>query len=165
MEQNIELVIRHKFWEFFSLAEMNQNEWEALCDRCGRCCLHKLEDEETGEVYTTSVACRLFDNHNCCCLNYSQRVKLVPACKPLSSEVIDLFIYLPKTCAYRLLSEGRHLEWWHPLISGDSETVHEAGISIKGKAISENQVDLDKLEDFVEEHHQTATAAPYLKVT
>ncbi|MBN2809818.1 MAG: YcgN family cysteine cluster protein [Deltaproteobacteria bacterium] len=151
MEQKDQSQIRHKFWESISLREMNQNEWEALCDRCGQCCLHKLEDEETGEVYTTRVVCRLFDNHKCCCRNYAQRAQLVPACKPLSCEATDVFFYLPETCAYRILSEGRLLAWWHPLISGNQSTVHEAGISIKDKAISENLVNMDHLEDFVDE--------------
>jgi len=151
MKQEVEPGIRHKFWELLSLEEMNQKEWDALCDRCGKCCLHKLEDEETGKVYTTRVVCRLFDIQKCCCINYSQRTKLVPTCKVISPETTDVFFYLPTTCAYRLLSEGRQLEWWHPLISGNMETVHEAGISIKEKAVPENMVNLDQLESFIEE--------------
>jgi len=135
------------FWEDKSLSEMNKEEWESLCDGCAKCCLHKLEDEETGEVHYTSVVCRYLDEHRCQCTSYKDRHDLVPDCVWLTPETSSSFKWLPTTCAYRLLAEGKPLYPWHPLISGYRESVVEAGISVKGKCISESHVHPDSFEE------------------
>ena len=127
------------FWKTKSLAEMNREEWESLCDHCGKCCLHKLEDEETGEVYYCNVVCHLFDLQRCTCTEYADRAVRVPECAVLSVENIPRFGWMPKTCAYRLLSEGRPLPDWHPLVSGDPESVHLAGHSVRGRVVKEDE--------------------------
>lgn len=116
---------------------MTKAEWESLCDGCGRCCLNKLEDVETGAIEHTNVACRLLDGTACRCTRYATRHRLVPDCVVLTPDNVDDLGWLPPTCGYRLLSEGRNLYWWHPLVSGDPETVHEAGISVRGRSVSE----------------------------
>jgi len=117
---------------------MSQAEWESLCDGCGRCCLVKLEDEETGDIALTDIACRLLDNQRCKCKKYDTRHEIVPDCVRLTPKNISQLKWMPKSCAYRLLAEGKDLAWWHPLISGNKETVHQAGISIQGKTVSED---------------------------
>ena len=117
---------------------MSQDEWESLCDGCGRCCLVKLEDEETGDIALTDIACRLLDNQRCKCKQYDTRHEIVPDCVRLTPKNISQLKWMPKSCAYRLLAEGKDLAWWHPLISGNKETVHQAGISIQGKTVSED---------------------------
>lgn len=119
---------------------MSPAEWESLCDGCGRCCLHKLEDEETGELWFTDVACRLLDLGSCRCSNYEHRRRQVPDCVRLSPDTVEDLSWLPSTCAYRLLSEGNPLAWWHPLISGDPDTIHEAGISVRGRVVTETRI-------------------------
>jgi uncharacterized cysteine cluster protein YcgN (CxxCxxCC family) len=136
---------RSRFWEEKSLREMSPEEWEALCDGCARCCLHKLEDSDTGEVHYTDVSCRLLDTHSCRCTRYRERLKLVPDCVKLRPDNLDSFVWMPDTCAYRLLYEGKPLEPWHPLVSNDPESVHTAGISVRGKVVSERFVDADDL--------------------
>lgn len=132
--------ISKPFWETKPLAEMSREEWESLCDGCGRCCLVKLEDEETLEVHYSMASCALLDLKTCQCVDYANRTARVPDCLPLKpSEISDLG-WLPPTCAYRRLSEGRELSWWHPLISGTTETVHEAGVSVRGKVVSEELI-------------------------
>ena len=126
------------FWQTKTLAQMSQAEWESLCDGCGRCCLVKLEDEETGDIALTDIACRLLDNQRCKCKQYDTRHEIVPDCMRLTPKNISQLKWMPKSCAYRLLAEGKDLAWWHPLISGDKETVHQAGISIQGKTVSED---------------------------
>jgi len=122
------------FWQVKSLAEMSRAEWESLCDGCGRCCLHKIEDEDTGAIYATSVACILLDDQSCRCRHYAERQQWVPDCIRLSSAgQIAALPWLPRDCAYRLLAEGKKLKWWHYLVSGSRETVHKAGISARGK--------------------------------
>jgi uncharacterized protein len=138
-----------KFWEQKSLAEMTAAEWEALCDGCGRCCLKKLEDEHTGEIAYTDVACRLLDVDRCRCTRYCARTELVADCVSLTPSAVEAFDWLPKTCAYRLIAEGKPLEWWHPLVSGDPTSVHRAGISIRGRAVSERNVHPDEIEERV----------------
>jgi len=138
-----------RFWETKTLADMSRDEWEALCDGCGRCCLVKLEDAEDGEIYFTDVACRLLDCNSCRCTNYPERQAHVPDCIELTIETLAKIPWLPKTCAYQLLSEGGKLYPWHPLVSGNPDSVHRAGISVRGVVISETKVKPDDLEDHV----------------
>jgi hypothetical protein len=139
-----------RFWEKKPLKELSQTEWEALCDGCGKCCLNKLEDEDTGEVALTRVACRLLDDATCLCSQYPIRKQFVPDCISLTAASIgDHMYWLPQTCAYRLLSEGRPLYDWHPLISGTAETVHRAGVSVRGMTYSEFDVADDDWEDHI----------------
>jgi uncharacterized protein len=126
------------FWRRKRLDEMTGAEWESLCDGCARCCLLKLEDADTGEIAYTDIACRLLDARACRCTNYRNRQKHVPDCIRLQPSKIGEMGWLPSTCAYRLVAEGRDLHWWHPLVSGDPATVHEAGISVRGRVVPEN---------------------------
>lgn len=134
-----------KFWEVKSLAEMNQEEWESLCDGCGRCCLNKLEDEDTGEIYFTNVACKLFDIEKCSCTDYANRKNSMPDCMILSFDNKDALEVMPSTCAYSLLYQGKSLPEWHPLITGNKESVVTAGINVSGKVISEEYVHYEEL--------------------
>lgn len=121
------------FWRTKTLEQLNRREWESLCDGCGQCCLHKLLDDDTDDIYWTSVACTLLDPDTGHCCDYPNRKKTVPDCVFLTPEIVDEVAWLPVTCAYRLVAEGSDLYWWHPLVSGTQETVHEAGISVRGK--------------------------------
>ena len=141
--------INEHFWETKTLAELTPEEWEALCDGCGKCCLHKIQDIDTDEVFYTNVACRLLDLSTCRCKDYSNRSKLVPDCLRLSADLVDELSWLPESCAYRRIAEGRGLAWWHPLLSGDPSTVRQVGVAVCGKAVPEQDVDLDDLEDMV----------------
>jgi uncharacterized cysteine cluster protein YcgN (CxxCxxCC family) len=128
------------FWKTKTLAEMTPQEWESLCDGCGRCCLVKLEDEDTGKIHFTDVACKLFDSRTCRCKDYANRTKRVHDCVALTPANIGELNWLPLTCAYRLLDEGKPLPWWHPLVSGTPRTVVDAGISVRGELLSEDEV-------------------------
>ena len=137
------------FWEEKTLDEMSREEWESLCDGCGRCCLHKLEDIDSGNFFYTDIACRLLDGDACRCSRYDKRKELVSDCLVLSPADTARISWLPKTCAYRRIAENKPLEWWHHLISGSRETVHEAGISVRGQTSNENEVSEDEMEDHV----------------
>ena len=141
-----------KFWEKKSLTQMSAVEWEALCDGCGRCCLNKIEDEDNGNVYLTRVACRLFDDSTCRCVQYENRRQFVPECISITPKSIkDRAYWLPKTCAYLLLWQKKTLYDWHPLISGSAKSVHDAGISIKEKTVPEFEVHEDDWENHIME--------------
>jgi uncharacterized protein len=127
-----------RFWER-PLASLSRSEWERLCDGCGKCCLHKLEDADTGEVQATNIACTLLDRHSCRCTNYRGRRAYVPDCLRLTADNVGRFAWLPTTCAYRLRAEGKDLPEWHYLICGDREAVHAAGMSARGWTVSEDQ--------------------------
>ena len=135
------------FWETKQLDEMTHEEWESLCDGCARCCLHKLEDEDNGDVHYTRIACRLLDIGSCRCTDYANRKSRVPDCVVLTPHGVQHFHWLPDTCAYRRLSEGGKLESWHPLISGDPESVHRAGISIRAFALQDDDIPEADYED------------------
>ena len=127
-----------KFWER-PLATLNSAEWEALCDGCGRCCLHKVEEEVTGEIWGTNIACRLLDRESCRCSSYKTRKTFVPDCVRLTRDNVDRLSWLPSTCAYRLRAEGKPLYDWHYLVSGDPESVHRAGMSVRGWTVGEDE--------------------------
>jgi len=128
------------FWDDKSLDEMSPAEWEALCDGCGRCCLMKLEDEDTGEIYNSDVRCRLLNGDSCRCSDYPNRLSKVKDCIKLTPRNVYEIDWIPVSCAYRRLAEGRGLAWWHPLVSGDPDTVVAAGISVRGRTVSETEV-------------------------
>lgn len=130
--------MRPRFWEL-PLASLDRAEWEALCDGCGKCCLHKLEEAETGRIYPTNVACRLLDRETSRCKDYKNRRAFVPDCVRLNAHNVSDIEWLPASCAYRLRDEGKPLFAWHYLISGDRESVHEAGISVRGWTVSEDE--------------------------
>ncbi|MCG6911924.1 MAG: YcgN family cysteine cluster protein [Deltaproteobacteria bacterium] len=134
------------FWERKTLGQMSPEEWEMLCDGCGRCCLQKLEDRKTGKVRYTWVSCYLFDTQRCRCTAYENRSRLVKGCTTLTPSRVKAYRWLPRTCAYRLLAGGKPLPPWHPLLTGDKDSVHAAGISVKGRAIPEVNVHPDDVE-------------------
>lgn len=141
--------MRDRFWERLPLAQLTRQEWEALCDGCGKCCLNKLEDV-TGEVALTRVACRLLDDDTCRCLRYDTRHDFVPECIVLTHDTIPEHMYwLPASCAYRLRFENRALPDWHPLITGNADAMHKAGASARGKTVSEATVPDIEWEDHI----------------
>ncbi len=144
--------VRPRFWETYRLEDLPRNEWEALCDGCGKCCLLKLEDEDTGQVAYTSISCRLLDPDTCRCGNYALRKQLVAGCVIVTPETLETIVdWMPRSCAYRLLAEGETLPDWHPLISGTTDSVHKAGVSFAGTMTPEYEVEEDDLEDYIVE--------------
>ncbi|MEM6304341.1 MAG: YcgN family cysteine cluster protein [Pseudomonadota bacterium] len=142
--------LRPRYWETVPMARMTNAEWEALCDGCGKCCLNKLEDEDSGEVALTRVACRLLDDASCLCSHYQNRHAFVPDCIVLTpASIPDHLYWLPQTCAYRLVQEGRPLYPWHPLISGSADSVHAAGISVQRMTVSEFDTPFEEWEDHI----------------
>ncbi len=142
---------KSNWWENTPLTEMTREQWEQICDHCAKCCLLKLEDEEDGIVYYTDVACSLLDNETCYCRDYQNRQTLVPDCLQLTIENIDQIQWMPPSCSYRLIKEGRKLPDWHHLVTGDKNSVHKAEQSIKNKYISEKSIDEDELEEHIVE--------------
>lgn len=126
-------IVDEPFWKTKSLEAMSTEEWESLCDGCGRCCLIKLIEDETDRTFFTDVACHMLDEHTCRCSDYPDRKRHVPDCVSLTPEILRTIDWLPPTCAYRLVAEGDDLYWWHPLVSGDPELVHKVGVSVRGK--------------------------------
>ncbi|TWI53741.1 hypothetical protein IQ22_02347 [Pseudomonas duriflava] len=137
------------FWKRKTLDQLDQEEWESLCDGCGLCCLQKLEDEDDGSVYYTRIACQLLDLTTCRCTRYAERKQFVADCVQLTPDQADQFNWLPPTCGYRLVSEGKDLLPWHPLVCGDEKAVHDARISQSGRMLSETQVQEENWEDYL----------------
>ena len=137
------------FWRAKTLQQMSSAEWESLCDGCGKCCLHKLEEEDSGDVFYTRIACRYLDHQGCHCQAYDERQKLVSGCVVLTPDTVKDTYWLPDTCAYRLIAEGAELFDWHPLVSGDPESVHKAGMSVAGKVVAESAVAEEDYEDYI----------------
>jgi uncharacterized cysteine cluster protein YcgN (CxxCxxCC family) len=138
------------FWKTKTLAEMTDGEWESLCDGCGRCCLVKLEDEDTAEIFYTDIGCRLLDGQACRCRDYPNRSARVDDCVRLTAKNLSELNWLPPTCAYRLLANGGDLYWWHPLVSGDPESVHAAGVSVRARVSSdEDALPVDKIAEHI----------------
>ena len=144
------MTLRHRYWETVPLTKMTAPEWEALCDGCGKCCLNKLEYEDTGEVEYTRVACKLLDGDTCRCLHYDTRRQYVPEGVVLTPKSLPKIAYwMPRTCAYRLLHEGKQIPDWHPLNTGDPESPHKAGESVRGWTVSENDIPEEEWDDHV----------------
>lgn len=137
------------FWTHKSLTEMTEQEWESLCDGCGKCCLHKLEDEDTGELHFTNIACEYLDSDACQCTVYDKRLDKVPDCVSLTPDHLEELKWLPSTCAYRLLYEGKPLPEWHPLVCGDTQVIHIQQMSVKNKVLSEATVHEDDWPSFI----------------
>lgn len=137
------------FWKNKKLGDFSEEEWEALCDGCGRCCLVKLEDYDTGVIENTDVVCEFMDQKTCRCTTYATRQVEVPTCIKVLPDNVAEIEWMPPTCAYRLIAEGRDLDWWHPLVAGEHESIVTAGISVKGRVISEAKVTDDELEDHI----------------
>ncbi len=140
---------KQTFWENKSLTEMTELEWESLCDGCAQCCLHKIEDDDTGEIFYTYVACRLLDIDHCRCVSYQDRFNQIPDCLKIIPKGFSRMDLLPETCAYRRLSNGKSLKWWHPLITKDPNSIHHANISVKNKAISEENIHPNDIPDCI----------------
>jgi uncharacterized cysteine cluster protein YcgN (CxxCxxCC family) len=135
------------FWKTKTLEEMSKTEWESLCDGCGKCCLNKLEDWDTAEIYWTNIGCELLDCDSCRCKDYENRFEIVSDCIQLTPQVVRTLTWLPPTCGYRLVRDGEDLFDWHPLISGNPETVHEVGVSVRGRVVPDNGKQADEYEN------------------
>jgi uncharacterized cysteine cluster protein YcgN (CxxCxxCC family) len=138
-----------EWWNAVPLGGLSREQWESLCDGCARCCLHKLEDEDSGELFYTRVRCRYLDESSCRCSDYEHRSQLVPECIALTPDNTGELDWLPATCAYRLRSHGQPLPEWHPLVSGDPDSVHRAGISVRGRAVSDEYVHPDGYDEHI----------------
>ena len=139
--------LKSNYWAHTPLSEMTQQEWEALCDGCAKCCLHRLEDDETQEIHYTNVCCRYLDQSTCSCTDYANRSINVPDCVTVTLEILQDPYWLPETCAYRLLAQGDPLPAWHPLVSGTPETVITSANSVGGRAV--NELEADNLEQHI----------------
>ncbi len=139
----------NNFWQTKKLEQMTDNEWESLCDHCARCCLLKLEDEDTAELFFTNVSCHLLDIEKCSCKDYTNRKFLVPECLRIQKMALSEYQWLPSSCAYRLIAEGKDLPGWHPLISGNPQSVQQAGVTVDGFAVSEDYIHPQQLEDHI----------------
>jgi len=137
------------FWKRKQLEDFTKEEWESICDGCGKCCLFRLQGIEKDCFYTTNVICKLFIESTCRCSDYLNREKLVPTCLVLTPQLIRKLDWMPETCAYRLLAQNKDLAWWHPLVSGDPDSVKQAGVSVRGKVEFEQNIDMEDLEDHV----------------
>ncbi|HEX2839839.1 YcgN family cysteine cluster protein [Hyphomicrobium sp.] len=137
------------FWETKRLQDMTPAEWDAVCDGCGQCCLNKIEEEDTGRIYLTRLSCRLLDLDSCRCTDYANRFAKMPDCMSIDMKAVRKLKWLPESCGYRRLHEGRGLAWWHPLVSGDPDTVHQAGVSVRGWARSEKGVPQSEIERYI----------------
>ncbi len=137
------------FWEAKPLQALSPTEWESLCDGCARCCMLKLQDEDSEEIVHTAAVCHLLDLQTCRCTDYDRRHERVADCIDFSADLVAQLAWLPRSCAYRRLAEGRRLAAWHPLLSGSADSVHAAGISVRGKVVSETAVHKDELEDMI----------------
>jgi uncharacterized cysteine cluster protein YcgN (CxxCxxCC family) len=140
-----------RFWETKTLEQMTPQEWEALCDTCGRCCLFKLEDEDTHEIFYTRVVCRFFNIEAGACRVYSERTTLVPTCLELDAQRVAELGWIPRSCAYRRLAEGQGLADWHPLLAGSRNRMQKSGIAVNHSALSEEMADMDHLENYIVE--------------
>ncbi|MBU2533914.1 MAG: YcgN family cysteine cluster protein [Alphaproteobacteria bacterium] len=147
--QNGNTTDERPYWQSKRLDQMTHAEWEQLCDGCGRCCMLKLEDEDTGDIYLTRLSCKLLDIGRCSCTDYANRHQRVPDCLSLNPKMVGELGWLPDTCAYRLVHEGRDLAWWHPLVSGRPETVHEAGVSVRDWAMPETAARAEELHKYL----------------
>jgi hypothetical protein len=141
------------FWKVKKLTEMTKEEWESLCDGCAQCCRIKFLDEDDGNLYETNLVCELLEIYHCRCTRYAERSILVPTCLTLTPELAASLEWMPETCAYRLLAEGKDLPLWHPLVSGDKKTVHTAGISVRGKVVSARDVPEEDWPDYVDKEN------------
>ena len=141
--------MRNNFWETKNLIDMNENEWESLCDKCGKCCVIKLEDFDTQEVHYTNVSCKLLCEKSASCKNYENRKSIVPDCIILSPDNLKDLKWMPETCAYKLLNEGKELPYWHPLLSGNDKEIVNSGNSVKNRVTNENKIKIKDLPDYI----------------
>ena len=139
----------NNFWETKNLIDMNENEWESLCDKCGKCCVIKLEDFDTQEVHYTNVSCKLLCEKSASCKNYENRKSIVPDCIILSPDNLKDLKWMPETCAYKLLNEGKELPYWHPLLSGNDKEIVNSGNSVKNRVTNENKIKIKNLPDYI----------------
>ena len=138
-----------KFWETKNLIDMNENEWESLCDKCGKCCVIKLEDFDTQQVHYTNVSCKLLCEKSASCKDYENRKSIVPDCIILSPDNLKDLKWMPETCAYKLLNEGKNLPYWHPLLSGNDKEIVKSGNSVKNRVTNENEIKIKNLPDYI----------------
>jgi len=139
----------NKFWEIKNLIDMNENEWESLCDKCGKCCVIKLEDFDTQQVHYTNVSCKLLCEKSASCKDYENRKSIVPDCIILSPDNLKDLKWMPETCAYKLLNEGKNLPYWHPLLSGNDKEIVKSGNSVKNRVTNENEIKIKNLPDYI----------------